>query len=344
VTDPPDWDELSFGYTPTDWIYRAEGDTEREPVWDEGRYLPLGEVSFSPAAAVLSYGCGVFEGLAAERGVDGRPRLFRPSDNAARFSASAKRLAMPPFPEGRFVDAVAGLVQRSSRFLPPAGKGAFYVRPMMHGVEPILGLRRVRRLAVTIYGSPVGPYFTEKAGVRLKALPWPRTPPGGTGRAKAIGNYAGTVLLREEAQREGFDDVLFLDAGGEGLVSETAGSNVFCLLDDGELVTPPLGDTILPGITRDSVIRIARELEGTTVSERPLPLEEVLDRGRELFCTGTAWRLRPVVSIGGEAGERDFEPPALAPRLRATLRGIQRGARPDPFGWTLEVPEVDQHY
>lgn len=337
MADLPNWADLGFRFHPTDWIYRARGEAGREPIWEEGAFLPFGDIALSPAAAVLSYGCGVFEGLKAERGVDGRVRLFRPGENAARFGRSAERLAMPPFPEARFVEAVAGLVARNARFVPPAGKGTFYIRPMMHGVEPMLGLVRPRRFAVTMYGSPVGDYFAGRGGVRLKVVPFARAAPGGTGWAKAMGNYPGVTVWREAAREEGFDDVLFLDAAEEGLIGETSGANFFCLLEGGELVTPMLDDTILPGITRDSVIRIARERLGLPVWERLLSLEEVLARGREAFCTGTGWTIRPVEAIEALSGEREFGPPELAPRIRAILRGIQSGATPDPFDWTVEV-------
>jgi len=337
MAEIPDWDKLTFRFYPTEWMYRAFGEAGRDPIWDEGRFIPFGEIPVSPAAAFLSYGYSVFEGLKAERGADGRIRLFRPRDNAARFSRSAERLAMPAFPEETFVRACGGIVARNIRFLPPAGKGTFYLRPMMHGTEPVLGVARANEFAVTIYGSPVGDYFTGKDGVRLQIVRLARAAPGGTGGAKAAGNYAGTIRLRDAARAAGFDDVLFLDAAGKGLVGETSGSNFFCLFEDGELATPPLDDTILAGITRDSAIRIARDILGVRVVERPLPIDEVLDRGREAFCTGTGWTVRPVTAIGAGERTRALAAPDLAPRIREMLRGIQSGARPDPFGWTVEV-------
>ncbi|MBN1417588.1 MAG: branched-chain-amino-acid transaminase [Planctomycetes bacterium] len=337
MTRLPDWDTLTFRFYPTEWMYRASGDTGKDPVWEDGAYLPFADIPMSPAAAFLSYACGVFEGLKAERGADGRIRLFRPRDHAARFNRSAERLAMPSFPPDRFVEVAAGVTARNLDFVPPAGKGSFYLRPMMHGVEPMLGLSRVRGFAVTVYGSPVGPYFAGRDGVGLHVVRFGRAAPGGTGRAKAAGNYPGVTKWRELAAAGGYDDVLFLDAEGKGLIGETSGSNFFCLLDDGELATPPLDDTILAGITRDSAMRIARDVLGVGVAERPLSIDEVLARGREAFCTGTGWTVRPVIAIGDGKTRRAFASPDLSLRIREILRGIQSGARPDPFAWTVEV-------
>jgi len=339
MTEIPSWDDLGFRFRPTDCIYRCAGDADRDPVWGEGEFLPFGDVTISPAAAVLSYGCGVFEGLKAERGSDGRVRLFRASDHGARFGRSARLLEMPVFPQARFVEAVRGLVAHNLRFVPPAGRGAFYVRPMLHGIEPMLGLARVRRFAVTMWGAPVGDYFAGRngAGVRLKAVPFCRSAPGGTGGAKALGNYAGTLMWRRAAAAAGYDDVLYLDAAGRGFVSEASGANFFCVLDDGSVVTPPLDDTILAGITRDSVIRIARTLGGRKVHERPLPLEEVYARGREAFCTGTGWTVRSVDEIASSLGECRFESREVAEGIGAILREIRSGVREDGFGWTQIV-------
>lgn len=336
MTKEIDWDRLEFRLTEPGWMYRAEGQTERAPVWDRGAFEPFGPVQMSPAAAVLSYGYGVFEGMKAERGNDGVVRLFRPDRNAARFQASAERLAMPPFPADQFLAAVAELVRREHALVPPAGKGAFYVRPMMHAVEPMLGLTRARQFAVTIYGSPVGDYFAQGSGIRLKAVALARVAPGGTGAAKAMGNYPGATRTKEAAQAEGFDDVLFGDAAGAGRIGEASGANFFAVMDDGELVTPPLDDTILAGITRESVIHLAQDA-GLKVSERPLTLAETMAHGREAFCTGTAWSLRSVASISSAAEHVDFLEPEVAPRLRDALRRIQTGDEPDPRGWGVAV-------
>jgi branched-chain amino acid aminotransferase len=338
--EPRDSEPLGFAFRRTPWMFRCLGEADREPVWGPGRFVPYGDIPLEPAAAILSYGCGVFEGLKAERGEDDRIRLFRVDANAARFRRSAERIGLPAFPEERFLAAVEGLVARSADLVPPAGAGTFYVRPLMHGTEPLLGHAAPRRFAATVYGCPVGDYFRSRDGVRLLAVDAARAAPGGTGSAKAIGNYAGALAWRRRAAERGLDDVLFLDAAGTGRISETAGSNFFGILEGGEIVTPPLDDTILAGITRDSAIRVARELLGLEVLERPLSIDEMLSRGVGAFCTGTAWTVVPVLALEATACRRDFEPSEVAGRIRQAIRGIQSGARPDPFGWTREVPSI----
>ncbi len=250
---------------------------------------------------------------------------------------------MAPFPADRFVEAVVELVVRNIRFVPPFGKGSFYIRPLEHAVEAKLGLGPCSLFAVTIYGSPVGSYFAGKGaasagGVRLRVLEQGRVAPGGTGAAKAMGNYAGGIAIATEWKKKGFDDVLYLDARHLRYVTETSGSNVFLKRKDGKVVTPPLDDQILPGVTRESVVEIAKRLLGLEVEERPLPIEEVFEEGEELFCTGTAWTVQSVVELCTE--KRTWRPAstALRKQLLEVMLGIQTGAREDVFGWTVEVP------
>ena len=323
-----------FSLGPTEAVYRAEGEGE---AWGEGELLPWGPLRLDPAAACLSYGLGVFEGLKAQRGVDGGLRLFRPADNAARFGRSAAQLLMPPFPAPRFVDAVARVVRANAAHAPPAGTGALYVRPIQIASEPRLGAGPCQRVTVSIYASPVGAYFAGDDGLRLRALRQARVPAGGCGSAKAMGNYAGCLATVHSFRARGYDDVLFLDAAERRLVTETSGANVFARLGDGPLVTPPLDDQVLPGITRDSVIRIAREVLDLEVEERPLALDEVLGGASELFCTGTAYTVRPARELSFEDRELRLPSRATADALRELLLGIQLGDGEDPFGWTVEL-------
>ncbi len=335
----PDWDELDFSLTPTDVMYRSFGDTTRDPVWDDGEYVPFGDISVSPAAAFMSYGLGVFEGLKAQRSSDGRVLLFRVRQNGERLQRSAERLTMAPFPVDQFVDACVELVRRNLRFVPPAGKGSLYIRPVEHAVEPKLGLGPCTRFAVHMFVSPVGSYFSGGAdnGVRLRVLEQGRVAPGGTGYSKAMGNYAGGIYVASKWRERGYDDVLYLDAHHLKHVTETSGSNFFVKRKDGVVVTPPLDDQILPGITRESTITVAREILGLKVEERNLPIDEVLDDGEEVFCAGTAWTIQRVREI--DYGDRTVAFPAesTSQALLENLRGIQTGARDDPFGWTTEV-------
>ena len=334
----PDWDTLTFTFTETDALYRATGDVARDPIWDSGDIVPYGDLTLSPASAVLSYGLGVFEGLKAFRREDGGVQLFRPDKNAARFARSAERLMMAPFPEAQFLSALERLVDANRRFVPPCGTGSFYLRPMEHAVEPKLGIGGCRIFAVTMYGSPVGAVkAASDDGLRLRVVEQARVAAGGTGAAKAIGNYAGGVMVADPWKRQGFDDVLYLDARHAMFVTETSGANLFAVLRNGHLVTPPLDDQIMPGVTRDSALVVAREVLGLTVEERPLAIDEMLADAVEVFCTGTAWTVKSVREIA----HRDRVVRLVRQEVRAQLweiiSGVQTGRRDDAFGWTREV-------
>ena len=335
----PDWNTLTFSFTETDFIYRADGDTRREPVWTPGRIEPYGPISLSPAAAVLSYGVGIFEGLKAFRREDGQVQVFRPDANAARFQRSAERLSMAPFPVAVFLSAVDQLVDANRRFVPPHGRGSFYIRPMQHAIEVKLGFGACRELAVTMYGSPVGAVGAKTDAIRLQAVERARVAPGGTGAAKAMGNYAGGVHVAGPAREQGFDDVLYLDARALTYVTETSGANFFVVNRAGQLITPPLDDQILAGVTRDSVLTIAREELRLDVQERPISIDDVLADAREAFCTGTAWTLKSVDGITFR--DRSVELPGreVRDRLWEIIGGIQTGRRADERGWIRLVPE-----
>lgn len=335
----PDWDHLTFSLTETDFMYRSHGDVRRDPAWDPGEFLPFGDVSASPAAAFMSYGLGVFEGLKAQRTEDGRVLLFRPDRNAARFRASAERFLMLPFPQEQFIAAVDEVVSRNLRFVPPFGRGSFYVRPVQHAIEPKLGLGPCGQFTVTMFGSPVGSYFSGGVpeGVRLRVLEQGRVAPGGTGSAKAMGNYAGGIYIAHQWKAQGFNDVLYLDARHLEYVTETSGSNVFVRMKDDTVVTPPLDDQILPGVTRESVIQVARDLLHLRVEERPLSIEEAIEEGREMFCTGTAWTVQSVGEIVYRDQAHPFSEESTQRDLLEILLGIQTGAREDTFGWIHEV-------
>ncbi|MBK8480691.1 MAG: aminotransferase class IV [Proteobacteria bacterium] len=340
----PDWDQLGFAYQATEAYYLATGERQAAPSWAAGGLVPADQpLALAPSAAVLSYACGIFEGLKAERARDGRLLLFRPQDHAERFRRSAERLQLLPLPPERFVEAVRAVVRANERFVPPAGRGTFYLRPLEHGIAPMLGLGLGSQYQFVVYGSPVGDYHAPQAlerGLRLRVLPFSRVAPGGTGAAKAMGNYPGGLVHKEQAQREGFADVLYTlvpPSGGPALLQECSGANVFCLLRSGTLITPATDDTVLAGVTRASVLTLAAAW-GLEVAERALTLEELLADGAECFCTGTAWTVRSVAALGLADGRvHDCGPPALAPKLRAALRAIQSGDETDRWGWTLSL-------
>jgi branched-chain amino acid aminotransferase len=341
----PDWNDLRFAFTTTDVMYRCEGQKDRDPVWGPGEYLPFGEIALSPAASVLSYGLGVFEGLKARRTADGRVLLFRPAENARRFRRSAERLLLEPFPERRFVEVIAEVVRRNLRFVPPHGRGSFYVRPLEHALEERLGIREGRQFQLLVYGTPVGGYFAgqagdpRSAGLRLRVVDQGRCAAGGTGAAKAIGNYAGGIAVAWAARQHGFDDVLYLDARHLRYLTETSGSNVFVKLRNGRLVTPALDDQILAGVTRDSVIRIAREVLGLVVEERAVGVEEALEDAEELFCTGTAYTVVGARELDYRGRIHRFDSRDVQRAILSEVRAIQRGECEDRFDWTLEIAD-----
>lgn len=326
-----------FAFSPCDTIYWAECRSGSGDGW-EGGLQPFGPVSMSPAAAVLSYGLGVFEGLKAHRTKDGRVLLFRPQANADRFIHSASQMMLLPFPADRFVTAVEALVQSNLRHVPPHGEGSLYIRPIELATEPRLGVAPCAEHSVLMYAAPVGAYFSSTVdGLALRVLHQSRVPPGGSGSAKAIGNYAGCMCAVHRWRQEGYHDVLFMDARGEGCVTEISGANLFAMLRTGRIVTPALDDQVLPGITRDSTLRIAREVLSLTVEERPLPLSELLSEADEVFCTGTAYSVQSVAALHLDDRAISFPGREIARSIREVLCGIQRGQRADPFGWTVPV-------
>jgi len=337
----PDWNKLAFALTEPDFMYVSHGDDQRSPVWEAGAFVPWGDLAMSPAAAVMSYGLGIFEGLKAQRCADGRVLLFRVDRNAERFMRSAGRMALAAFPAHRFIEVCVELVQRNMRFVPPHDKGSFYLRPIEVASGERLGLGPVHQFLVAMYGSPVGSYFAGVGGgVRLKVVEQSRVPVGGTGSAKCMGNYAGGIKIAYDAKQEGFDDVLYLDAREFRFLTETSGSNVFVQLRNGTLVTHPLDDQILPGNTRDSTLRIAREVLGIKVEERPISIDETLADGEEVFASGTAWTLLPARELVWRDKAYAFPKTATRDALLMHLRGIQTGVAEDRFGWTTEVPQA----
>jgi branched-chain amino acid aminotransferase len=244
---------------------------------------------------------------------------------------------MAPFPGDEFLSAVERLVDANRRFVPPAGLGSFYIRPMQHAVEARLGYGACRELAVTMYGSPVGAIGSKNDAIRLRAVERARVAPGGTGAAKAMGNYAGSTHVAGAAKQLGFDDVLYLDARELKYVTETSGANLFVVNRAGQMITPPLDDQILAGVTRDSAIIVAQEDLGLDVQERPISIDEILAEAREVFCTGTAWTVRSVGEIAFRDRSVRLPVREIRDRLWEIIGGIQTGRRADGRGWSRLV-------
>jgi branched-chain amino acid aminotransferase len=333
-----DWDSLTFSLTPTDTMYLTE--TKQGEAWMPGDLRPYGNMSISPAAGVLNYGQGLFEGMKAYRTTDGKVVFFRPEENARRMQRGADRLKMPPVPESVFVDAVEQVVAANLSWIPPVGKGALYVRPLLMGSGPVLGVAPAPSYTFLVYATPVGPYF--KGGVTaidlLISEEHHRAAPGGSGGVKAIGNYAPGMMPSKKAKAAGFSEVIYLDAETHSYIEEVGAANFFCL-KDGKLYTPELTGTILPGITRDSIIKLARN-NGMEVIETKVSAEFAMDAD-EAFCCGTAAVISPIGSITKNNNKAVFgngEPGKVTTTLYNQLTGIQNGSIEDTFGWLHEIP------
>ena len=329
-----------FGKIFTDHMVTIRYSTDRG--WYDARIHARRPLMLDPACAVLHYAQEIFEGLKAYRLPDGGAALFRADANARRFRASAERLAMAPLPEDWFLESVRALVRADRDWIPAIEGGALYLRPFMIASETFLGVRPSTEYLYMVIASPVGAYF--KGGAPSVSLwvsdDYSRAGPGGTGAAKCGGNYASSLLPQSQAIAEGCDQVIFLDAAEHRWIEELGGMNVFFVFEDGSMATPPLGGSILPGITRDSVLTLARDA-GITVREEPYSIDQwqaeaESGRLREAFACGTAAVVTPIGRVRGTG--LDFTignggPGIQTERLREQLVAIQRGLAPDPHGW-----------
>lgn len=337
MTDP------GFGRTFTD--HMATACWSEEAGWHDLKIEPRAPLTLDPSASVFHYAQEVFEGLKAYRLDNGGVALFRPEQNARRMMRSAERLAMPPVPEAMFLNAVRVLVETERDWVPD-GAGALYLRPFAVATEAFLGVRPAREYRFCVIACTVGDYFRGgKPGISLWATTeYTRAAPGGTGEAKCGGNYATSLLAQGEAVAKGCDQALFLDAIERRYVEELSGMNVFFAHRDGRLVTPPLTGTILPGITRDSLLTMART-DGREVAEEPYALADWrADAGSgalaEAFACGTAAVVTPILSVKSADGDwavGDGTPGPVTTRLRDDLVALQRGRAPGPYGWLTRL-------
>lgn len=329
----------AFGTTFSDHMFVA---TCRDGRWQAAEIVPFGPVPMSPAASVLHYGQALFEGFKAHHTLDGRVAIFRPSDNHARMNRSAARLAMPEVPRELFMDGLNELVRLDADWVPRELGGALYIRPVYVAVDDLLQVKPAATYRLFIITSPSGPYFS--GAVDLVVEPkYVRAAPGGTGDVKAAGNYAGSLLAAQEAQRLGFHTVLWLDAIERKYVEECGLMNIVFMID-GRLVTPPLSGTILPGVTRDSVLTLCRDL-GVAVEERRIAIDEVFERRErgepiEAAGVGTAATVAPIRRV--RYGDREIEMVSPSPesplyRVRAELEAIRTGAIPDRHNWLAYI-------
>ena len=335
-----DWDNLGFDVTETRSMYKANCRIGEE--WKLGGLIPYGTIELSPAAGVLNYGQGCFEGTKAYRTITNQVVLFRPEMNAKRMAMSTRRLCIPEMNKEFFLQAVEEILIDNIDYVPPYGKGSLYIRPIVWGTSPALGVKPVEEYTFMVFVSPVGPYF--KSGVKPLRLTvsndYHRAAPKGIGNAKAIGNYSASLYPLTEAKNRDFDEVIFLNAKDEKFVEEVGSANLFVLTGN-TIKTPKLDGSILPGITRDSVITLAKDTIGLEVLETNVALTELYDAD-EVFCTGTAVVVTPVGSITGLDGKHkiaDGKMGQLTSKLRQLLTGIQRGDISDEFGWLYPIKE-----
>lgn len=330
-----DWGNLGFGYVQTDYRYVSN---YKDGAWDEGQITTDATVVLNECAGVLQYAQTVFEGMKAYTTEDGHIVVFRPDLNAARMAESAARLEMPVFPVEKFIEAVEKVVEANEAFVPPYGSGAtLYIRPYMFGSNPVIGVKPADEYQFRILTTPVGPYF--KGGVKpltIRVSDFDRAAPNGTGHIKAGLNYAMSLHAIVDAHKQGYDENMYLDAKTRTKVEETGGANFIFVTKDNKVVTPK-SDSILPSITRRSLVYVAKEYLGLEVEEREVYLDELKDFAECGLC-GTAAVISPVGKVVDHGTEICFpsgmtEMGPITKKLYDTLTGIQMGRIEAPEGW-----------
>ncbi|WP_301956246.1 branched-chain amino acid aminotransferase [uncultured Eubacterium sp.] len=334
-----DWANLGFGYVDTDKRFVANF---KDGKWDDGVLTEDSNVVINECAGVLQYAQTIFEGMKAYTTEDGRIVTFRPDLNASRFADSARRLEMPVFPEDKFVEAIKETVKANAAYVPPYGSGAtLYVRPYMFASSSVIGVKPAEEYQFRVLTTPVGPYFKGGAKpITIKVSDFDRAAPHGTGHIKAGLNYAMSLHAIVTAHAEGFDENMYLDAATRTKVEETGGANFIFVTKDNKVVTPK-SNSILPSITRRSIMYVAKEYLGLEVEEREVLIDEVKDFAECGLC-GTAAVISPVGKIVNHGEEICFpsgmdEMGPITKKLYETLTGIQMGRIEAPEGWLVEI-------
>lgn len=338
-----DWAALGFGLTTRDTTMVCS--TWSRGTWSPLEAMPFGEIKMTPAATILNYGQGIFEGVKAHRTHKGRIVIFRPEANADRFEFSAKQFLMPSPSKSMFMEALRMVVQENGSWVPPAGQGSLYIRPILFGSGPDLGVQPSSEYRFIIYCAPVGDYFSGKGASLEIMYQQHRAASGGVGHIKCVGNYAPCFEAQRVAKAAGFSDVLYLNSNNE-FIEEAAASNFFCITRDGELLTPELG-SILPGVTRDSVLRLARHMLSTgdvgetglrAVRECQVSVSCALSAA-EAFLTGTGAGIVPIKHLQPgllPSRGKDFEEGALTKKIGTWLSDIKEEKAEDIFGWLYD--------
>ena len=333
-----DFNNLPFGKVYTDHMFMADF---REGDWRNFRILPYGHMPISPATPALHYGQSIFEGMKAYAG-QGGTLVFRPLDNLKRMNISGERMCMPPIPEDLFMESLSSLLEVDRKWVPTKEGSSLYVRPFMFSADEYIGIRPSLDFTFMIILSPVGAYYSTPVKVKIETH-YTRAVEGGTGYAKAGGNYGSAIYPSKLAMDQGYHQLIWTDGKAHEFIEESGTMNVMFLMDN-TLVTPALSDSILAGITRDSVLKIARSW-GMNVEERKISVKELvanLEKGKvtEAFGVGTAATIAQIELIGYE-GKNYTLPPVekreFANKVYRELEGLKRGTQPDPFGWIVKM-------
>ena len=332
------WDSLGFNPIETRSMFIANCPIDGK--WESGSLVPYGKIELSPAAGVLNYGQGVFEGTKAYHTSKDNIVMFRIGRNAKRMEWSTERLCIPKMDPDFFVEAVTKTVKDNIDYVPPYGKGSLYVRPIVWGTAPAIGVRAVSDYTFVVFVSPVGSYF--KDGIKPLNLKvetdYHRAAARGIGNAKAIGNYSASLYPLTKAKKEGYDEVIYLDSVHGQRIEELGSANLF-ICKDGVIKTPKLSGSILDGVTRNSVCRIAKDVLDINVEETDIHIDELLEAD-EVFCTGTAVVVAPVGKVTYQNKVYHFSGGGIGPitnKCKETLTSIQREEITDPFGWVLKI-------
>lgn len=334
-----DFDNLIFGTEFSDHMMIC---TYKNGAWEEPEIRPYGPLTFSPAFHTLHYGQALFEGQKAYYMQDGKIGIFREAMNAKRLNHSAKRMHMPEFPEDWFVDGIAKLVELDKEWVPKHKGHSLYIRPFMFGSSEFVAARPSEEYTFCIIMSPVGPYYAGDVKVKVEET-YTRSASGGVGSTKCAGNYGGAFYATDQAKKEGYTQIIWTDHKNHELIEESGTMNIGFVIDD-TLITPPLSDRILAGITRDSILTMARDLNYIKVEERPIKVEEVItalkeNRLKEAFGMGTAAVVSPISTIGFRGTDYEVGTPddGFAMKIKKDLSALRMGEVEDKYGWMTIV-------
>ena len=337
--DGVDLSNLAFGKVFSDHMFVMDC---VEGVWQRGEISAYGPMTFSPAMMSLHYGQAIFEGMKAFRQKDGAVSMFRPGENIKRFNLSAQRMGMPEMPEDTFFQALVELLKLDINWVPSHADSALYIRPFMFATESHVGVRPSKKYRFCIFTCPVGAYYTKPVKVKVE-LHYTRAAEGGTGGAKAAGNYAGSLFPTELAKSQGYDQILWTDAATHQNVEECGTMNVAFVLGD-TMVVPQTSDTVLAGITRASAVALMRQ-QGVKVEERKVTVQELVEAAKngtlkEAFGLGTAATVSSICTLGLPEGDWDLPPVeswSIAPKVKELLDGVRYGSGEDHFGWNIPI-------